>query len=70
MKRKIILCLGERDGWGKAAHVSGYSHLVGLECGHRVFVPNSRYKGAGSLVWCRDCEKENGENTNGNWQTK
>lgn len=59
MKREVIEHTGhERDGWGKAATNRGYSHLVKLKCGHTQFVPNSRYRGIGSLVCCETCEEQ------------
>lgn len=56
IKSKIAIHLGYRDGWGKATHVSGYSHFVQLECGHRTHVPNSRYDRQKS-VRCDSCEE-------------
>lgn len=57
IRQKILSVIGQRDGWGRACWSSGYSHLVELGCGHREWVPNSRYRGIGSRVRCSDCEE-------------
>lgn len=65
MKSQITEHTGHtRDGWGKAVHSNGYSHLVKLDCGHNKFVANSKYKGVGSFVVCGKCEDDKFWNRN------
>jgi hypothetical protein len=56
---EIIYDIGHsRSGWGKAANAGGESRLAKLACGHNQFIPRSRWKGVGSFVNCRKCERE------------